>query len=201
MNDVNMLAAEAEMAVFVNCLFEPSDLVEYRLISSGGGKPQQEWRHAANPIGLIDWLACMNDCGYCIYAGANPRSNRAGCSSDVLLARSLFVDFDGLTMEVCLERCCNIGQHAPTMIVATGGGFHFYWKLNQPMTDLAEWTATQRALIAAVGSDPKIHDAPRIMRVPGFVNTKPNRYGAMATLIDCRPERTYSLDLFPKGIA
>ncbi|MCH8177761.1 MAG: hypothetical protein IIC09_06145 [Proteobacteria bacterium] len=85
------------------------------------------------------------------------------------------------------------------MLISTGGGFHLYWKLDKPMMDLAEWTRRQKALIAAVGSDPKIHDAPRIMRVPGFVNRKPERCGAMATLIDCRPERTYDLDLFPKG--
>lgn len=196
MNEVNTLAAEAEMACFVNCLYEPSDLVEFRLISQDG-PPLQEWRRAIDIGESLDRLIHNNDHGYDIYFGANPRSQRGGRGEDVLLARSLFVDFDGVPATECVMRYDNAGLPAPTMTVYTGNGFHFYWKLAEPMVDLAEWTKRQKALIAKVDSDPKIHDAPRIMRVPGFVNRKPERHGAMATLIDCRPERVYDIDQFP----
>jgi len=61
---------------------------------------------------------------------------------------------------------------APTMLVRSGGGVHAWWRLSDAMTDLSLWTRYQRGLAALLGSDGKVCDAPRIMRLPGFDNLK-----------------------------
>ncbi|UCE62337.1 MAG: hypothetical protein JSU63_11605 [Phycisphaerales bacterium] len=57
----------------------------------------------------------------------------------------------------------------------TGGGYHFWWRLSEPLCDLALWTRHQTRIIEAVNSDPNVRDPSRVMRLPGFTNTKPGR--------------------------
>ena len=72
-----------------------------------------------------------------------------------------------------------------------------WWRLDEPIADLAEYTQRQKALIAAVGSDGAVHDAPRVMRLPGYTNTNPDRNGAVAAIIECHGHRVYPLDALP----
>lgn len=47
---------------------------------------------------------------------------------------------------------------------------HVYWELEEPTRNLAAWEATQRAIAAALSTDPAVVDPPRIMRLAGTVN-------------------------------
>lgn len=129
-----------------------------------------------------------------IYASANPRMV-TGCknSDDVILARSLFVDIEKITVDQALAKVTAAGLPMPTMIVVSGHGVHLYWRLLVPITDLIRWTAIQKRLIQVFGSDPAIHDPARIMRLPGFMNVN----GSSPTpcyVHDADPGRRYSLD-------
>jgi hypothetical protein len=113
----------------------------------------------------------------CIFVGANPRrpgTTRCASADDVLLARCLFVDVDDEHVDLAglLHRVERLGLPAPTMVVWSGHGCHLWWRLLEPITDLDIWSRYQRRLISVIGSDPKIHDPPRIMRVPGTINHK-----------------------------
>ena len=77
------------------------------------------------------------------------------------------------------------------MIVNSGHGIHLYWRLVEPMTDLEAWRTLQKRLIQLLGSDPSIHDPPRIMRLPGFVNL--NGAPAPCRIIDADGDRRYGL--------
>ncbi len=113
-----------------------------------------------------------------IYAGVNPRITTGGSKNeDVLLARNLFVDLDKTALEEAMGKLRESKFPLPTMIVASGHGFHFYWRLTDPIFDLVYWKRIQKRLIQIFGSDSAIHDASRPMRVPGFnnVNGEPTK--------------------------
>jgi len=64
-------------------------------------------------------------------------------------------------------------------------------RLTDPI-DPATWTELQRDLAVLIGSDPSVHDPPRIMRLPGFRNHK-------APVAECRivesdPFRSYTVE-------
>ena len=75
-----------------------------------------------------------------------------------------------------------VGMPEPTVVILSGHGVHAYWRLVEPMTNLAEWTAIQKRLIDLLGSDKSIHDPPRIMRLPGFLNVKREPHVPCASL-------------------
>lgn len=109
-----------------------------------------------------------------IYVGVNPRRNYGDRKADgVTGARCFVVDFDdGATIETVLLILATAGLPKPSMIVSSGHGIHVYWFLKSLMEDMKLWTRYQKALIGRLGSDPIIHDPPRIIRLPGTANFK-----------------------------
>lgn len=91
------------------------------------------------------------------------------------------------------------GLPKPTLVLQSGHGIHAYWRLDKPLRDLKRWTALQKRLIAAVGSDPSIHDPPRIMRLPGFKNCKA-RPRVPCHIVEAKPSRCYSLSRLSRAI-
>ena len=191
---------------FTEALYEPADIVEVRRLPSR----QSTW-HRSDSIPVAA-LAQENRRGQNVYVGGNPRRVRGSgvkaaacteakpcgrCQKCVALARCLFVDFDGIGLDEVRYRLREADLPAPTVLIASGGGVHAYWRLDNPLTDLSLWSGHQRALIEAVNSDPAVHDPPRIMRLPGFLNHK-YRPPRECCIIECDAERTYALDEFPK---
>ncbi len=127
-----------------------------------------------------------------IYCSANPRSRTGGTSrSDVRLARCVYADLDKTSVDAAVRTWRGTGLPSPTMVVDSGHGAHLYWRLREPILDLAPWTAIQKLLIRALGSDPSIHDPARVMRLPGFLNH--NGDPAPATIVEVDPARRYDL--------
>ena len=179
---------------FLACLYESSDLVEVRLLPG-----KRIMFHKVGQLHELDAeLSSANAGGENVYIGANPRRRKGSTSTDVACARCVFVDIDKSTPEAAMQRIADAGLPTPTCTVASGHGLHAYWRLAEPMTDLRAWTAAQKHLIRLLASDQSIHDPPRIMRLPGFVNHKPP--AAVCTVIDAAPERRYALgQLVPVG--
>ena len=54
-----------------------------------------------------------------------------------------------------------------------------------------------RGLFSALGGDPQyVKSVASVMRLPGSVNTKPERGGTMVTLLELHPDRRYPLSDF-----
>ena len=190
-----------QIADFAAALWEPGDTIEVRMLPSRASVFVRADVLEANAD-----LLSANKRGENVYFGANPRKG-AGCkdADGVQLARCVFVDIDN---------CQNVGRvrraiedarlPAPTVILFSGGGYHVYWRLEEPMHDLSAWSKVQRGIIAAMKDagldnvDGKIHDAPRIMRAPGFTNHK---RGVDAGIIDIHLGKVYAVDEFPVGEA
>ncbi len=144
-----------------------------------------------------------------------PKTNRHGQPVQPKNARSqnaaitaincLYADFDasdfGDDLGAALEHITNelpkIGAPEPSVIIASGGGFHTYWLLAETWelatdTDRESATALQEAWPAYVGADRDVKDLARILRVPGTVNYKydPPR---PVEFLSCDLDRRYAL--------
>jgi hypothetical protein len=181
-------------AGFVSALFLPTDLVELRVILDR--RIERRWARAVSlpSFEMPESWARMN-----VYFGVNPRRGQGSTAKDVAVALCLFVDIDEkVSADEAKVRIESAGLPEPTALVASGGGVHAYWRLVEPMTDLADWSMRQKALIRAVGADPAVHDAPRIMRLPGTLNWKYDP-PAQCELIECHGDRRYELGAFPEA--
>lgn len=129
-----------------------------------------------------------------VYASANPRMvTGLSKNEDVILARSVCVDLDKTTLEAAMQKLATSRLPLPTMIVISGHGVHFYWRLLEAITDLENWTALQKRLIQLLGSDPAIHDPSRPMRIPGFNNVNGD-FPTRCYIHEADGDRRYSLD-------
>jgi len=177
-----------ELIRYAACVFEPTDIVEVRRLPSG----KSTWHRAGELVKAAESLVQDNQQNQHIYVGANPRQAEGGTrSEDVLCARCLFVDFDGIDFDKAKNIWQKVGLPRPTLVIASGHGVHAYWRLAEPIKDMVLWSVLQKRLIALLTSDAAIHDPARIMRLPGFINHK--QPIAMCRIIEDDEARIYEL--------
>ena len=88
-------------------------------------------------------------------------------ATNVVRLRAVFTDDDGKAQADPPSTAA-----APaSLVVQSASGRHSYWRLEEG-ADLSAFSATQKALAKHFGTDPKVHDLPRVMRVPGFFHLK-----------------------------
>lgn len=88
---------------------------------------------------------------------------------------------------------------APSVVVASGGGWHCYWLLAEPyaLAGDAERNRAidlQRRWVEYHGGDKNAKDLARVLRVPGTMNHKPARNGAIVAFLRCDMDQLYLLD-------
>lgn len=84
---------------------------------------------------------------------------------NVIAVRALFVDLDGAPLEPVLV------THYPDIVVESSPKrWHAYWLTND--CPLADFTRYQKQIGVKFGGDPKVHDLPRVLRLPGFWHQK-----------------------------
>ena len=102
--------------------------------------------------------------------GTNKETGKpTGCvqDSDVESCNALFNEWDDKPIEWQLIAWQELNLPEPTIQVFTGGkSIHSYWRLDTPM-DPAEWRVLQSRLIDLTGSDDKLKNPSRLMRLPG----------------------------------
>lgn len=175
-------------------IFAEDDIIEIRTL---GAQRVREWTNLKDAPDIIADLTKLGG-GTDMYFGANPRNVKGGGEAKhVSIARCLYADFDGgTTVEQAKMRIEESLIPEPTAIVATGGGVHAWWRLSEPCLDMDIHCAHQKALASRLGSDKCIHDAPRLMRLPGFVNTKYD-HRPLCYVASLDTDNTYSLSDFP----
>jgi len=188
----------SQLENFVSCIYEPEDWVEIRALKDGNAR--KLWSPASELNKLSGKLRSLNKDAFNIYFGPNPRKGQ-DCSGDesVCLCRCLFVDFDGICgsahfspSDIALAQISEVGLPKPTVAINSGHGVHCYWRLTSPI-EPGFWQELQQRLNATVGSDPVIKNPERLMRLPGFLNTKSEPYVKCETVcID--PSLVYEVD-------
>lgn len=126
--------------------------------------------------------------------------NKKATKADVAVATFLHVDIDDPDAE---KRLLSFSP-MPTAVVFSGGGYHGYWRLEEPSTDLARVESINESIARALDGD-NCYNIDRIMRLPGTVNI-PNaskqakgRKPELARIVFANWSLTYSLEDFFHG--
>jgi KaiC/GvpD/RAD55 family RecA-like ATPase len=198
-------------------IFEPGDWIEFRCHNQSKPGAVSHWiKYSEDTLREIaPTLDRLNDQGYSIYFGANPRTHSGGkTAKDVECARCVFVDIENTTADAVMDLIVkSYNTHnwprpleRPCAVVNSGGGVHLWWRLEYEFLKDIEgaWRREQKQMILQMakiveGSGAKvdgcIHDAPRIMRAPGWINRKAERNGARALLMMVDEKARYKHDI------
>lgn len=116
---------------------------------------------------------------------------RRGGLSDTVALPALFVDVDNPSPST-LQHLQSM-QPEPSCITFTGGGYHAYWWLNKPLTDMPLARHLLRGLAQLTEGD--MLSPAQILRLPQSLNTKPKRRNALCHAIVLNDNR-YSIETF-----
>ena len=152
-----------------------------------------------NRSGYLEGMVTMNRTrNFHAYAGIGYRKtdlppNRRGGKADVLALPALYIDIDNPDFDTVTERLSDVLR--PTLLIASGGGFHAYWLLETPTRQLKRAGRILKGLASYLQSDGSM-TVDQVMRVPGTINRKPERHCAPCEIVEGNWQRTYTLDDF-----
>lgn len=137
-----------------------------------------------------------NDLGWGAYFAVGLRRSglirwQRGGVADVVALPALFVDVDDLSPEALAK--LKSASPSASCIVASGGGYHAYWWLESPTTDLRHARLLLHGLAAAYGGD--CLSIAQSLRVPYTRNTKPLRGNALCVVLELH-KRRYGIEAF-----
>ena len=118
-----------------------------------------------------DALKLLNAQGAGVFFTVNETDLKGRDAKNITRIRALFIDLD----DPDPNRTFNYYLPPSAVIESSPGKHQAYWILHDHLP-LQEFRSYQKALISMFGSDPKIHDLPRVMRVPGFIHQKGERF-------------------------
>jgi hypothetical protein len=207
--------ARKALTRFVTTLYAEGDLIEVRPIElwhGPGGKRSRplsdarQWLHPTEIVRAFDelWAINLTERGN-IFMGVNPRTRvGGGTKADVAICRSVWAELDRMSLETA-TRWRQLALPSPTVVVASGGGAHLYWMLEEPLS-VQEPNVRSRfeAMLKALYTDLKCDstsDVSRLLRLPGFWNVKDFRLGSRpreCRLVHCNGDLRYPLSQFER---
>jgi len=139
----------------------------------------------------FDALADMNAKRAGVFFAVNKVDGNRRKAEKVVRVRTLMSDFDGTSLPD------SWGLDPSILVNTSPGKFHAYWLVEGDFPR-EEFAAAQRAIAAHFGTDPKICDLPRVMRLPGFWHHKDDPY--QVRIVDATEIR-YSVDTLREWIS
>jgi hypothetical protein len=116
------------------------------------------------------------------YVTINKTDLKGRKAKNVVLPRGLFADADSVEQ---VRHCISVFQTCdcpPSMAVKTGNGCHFYWLADDIPLD--QFSKLQKQLADKLGTDGKIIDLPRVLRLPGTLHLKNPAKPKLITLLN-----------------
>jgi hypothetical protein len=114
-----------------------------------------------------------------------------GGINEVIALPALFVDVDDVSSKTLTQ--LRNADPAPSCIVASGAGYHAYWWLDRPTTDLRRARQLLHSLAMRLGGDDL--SVAQSLRVPYTHNTKPSRGNALCIVLELY-KRRYAIEAF-----
>ena len=100
-----------------------------------------------------------------VWFGVAARTDNSGTKASVVGSTAAWVEIDSATKPQ--------STFPPSLEVASGGGYHYYWFLTEPVTDKAVLEAANNVLVTDhPGADKGSWNSNRLLRLPGTTNTK-----------------------------
>jgi archaellum biogenesis ATPase FlaH len=137
---------------------------------------------------VCDRLAAANRAGAGVFFAINELDGRGRRTENAVALRALVADDDEGGVDLFAL------SPEPSLVVATSPGKqHVYWLL-KPGEPLAAFSPAQRAIAAKLGTDPSIHDLPRVLRLPGFLHQKGGKAPTLVTYEAWDRDRRHTVD-------
>lgn len=145
----------------------PDAAYTFQTFDDSGRKRKELSRVLHGPFAKYErQLATLNAKGAGVFVMVNRGDGVARKADNVVACRAAFVDLDGAPIEPVLA-----ADPTPRIVVESSPGkWHCYWQVADMPLD--RFTSTQKALAARWSGDAKVHDRPRVMRLPGFLHQK-----------------------------
>jgi len=147
-------------------------------------------------LGTLQRLSDTNQMGWGAYFAVGLRKSglsrwQRGGAAEVVALPAFYTDIDDPTSATLMK--LRGARLPPSMIVHSGGGYHAYWLLDEPTRDLNMARQVLQGLARAFGGDGL--SPAQSLRLPGTVNCKPERGGALCRLVE-NSDRHYRLSDF-----
>lgn len=173
-----------QLEAFLGQLFAPTDVVAIRAIETWQREDKrasrlsaQAWLTPDELVGQYSRFLELNEKRRAnIYFSVCPRRTRS--TNEVDTVRCLWADIDHREPDDVLSSLPTVVPR-PSVIVASGHGTHLYWRLSAPVK-VADRESRDRVegllrnIYVEIGGD-KVQDVTRLLRLPGFWNTKCDR--------------------------
>ncbi len=119
---------------------------------------------------------------------------KRGGAAEVVALPAFYTDIDDPTPATLMK--LRGARLPPSVIVHSGGGYHAYWMLDEPTSDLNMARQVLQGLARTFGGDGL--SPAQSLRLPGTVNHKPERGGAVCQLVESsdRHYRLYDFQSF-----
>lgn len=189
----------AQVRRFVECVYDPDDTVELRLVHGGRTMYSEVVASDLTTPETVARLADYNRRGYGIYSGSDPRRLCATSHNGWgrICFPCLYVDADKIPLAVLLQRVALAALPEPTLAVASGrvDGWHLWWRLQEPIISSYKWQRHQWGLIQTLDTDWIAQTPPFVLRVPGFANEK-YPHQPPCEIVESDPSRRYPVGRF-----
>jgi len=120
-----------------------------------------------------------------VFFGPAMRSTEGSEKADILGSTVLWVDVDDLQRPMCTL--------PPSALVFSGHGWHLYWFLDAPITDIEMLEGFNKIMVEDVPTaDIACWNGNRVLRIPGTMNKKEAEHVAVR-LENLHPERRYNV--------
>lgn len=134
---------------------------------------------------VAEQLVALNEKGAGVFVCVNKTDGMGIRGKNVQRIRAFFVDDDNGSVR------WDELPVMPSMVVSSKRGDHAYWLMKNG-TSKDAFAAVQKALAETLGTDAKVHNLNRVMRVPGFLHHKGDPFLVQAALVD--PDNAYHLE-------
>ena len=152
----------------------------------------------ATLLDTLQRLSDTNQMGWGAYFAVGLRKPglsrwKRGGTSEVVALPAFYTDIDDPTDATLMK--LRGARLPPSVIVHSGGGYHAYWLLDEPTRDLHLARQVLQGLARAFGGDGL--SPAQSLRLPGSVNHKPERGGAVCQLVENSDRHYRSSDFSP----
>lgn len=197
--DCKSLSEKAQQRVdFLKALFDKAEASEYIEIREIGEKRKQYFLK-------LNSLYCYEPpLNANVYFGVFSRIRKSGKAEACSTTRALFADFDfkGITLNERLNevqiRIKNANLPVPSILVNSGNGIHVYWLLKERAD--SEALGILKAISRATGSDPRVAEKARIMRLPYTFNVKDPATPLWCEVVQADYSLKYDLSVFQEAL-
>lgn len=189
---------QQKRADFLKAIFDKAEASEYIEIREIGEKRKQYFLK-------LNSLYCYEPpLNANVYFGVFSRIRKSGKAEACSTTRALFADFDfkGITLNERLNevqiRIKNANLPVPSILVNSGNGIHVYWLLKERAD--SEALGILKAISRATGSDPRVAEKARIMRLPYTFNVKDPATPLWCEVVQADYSLKYDLSVFYEAL-